>query len=306
MLLTVDGRTFGTVGGGFVEADAVHAAAEVLSSHKNRILQYTSVPGSVLPDDIICGGSLEVLVEYLPADPYHRQLIGDFVRLQDRRQTPVMVVPLPNDRGSGLRRFFISADGSVHGTPPEGQVSQINDAVRTIKRPGIISTGSNPFLLEPCPPQSRLFICGAGYIAAETAPLACHLGFRVSVLDDRDNLLDQDVFCGVERIPVTSYETCLQAIPVDTATSILIVTRSHAFDLQVLRQALKSHAGYIGMIGSRHKWKTLSSVLLHEGFGDDDLKRVCCPVGLKIGADSPEEIAISIAAELIRFRSELQ
>lgn len=304
MLITSDGRRFGTVGGGFCEADAVRAAAEVLSLRKSRILQYTSVPGSLLPDDIICGGSLEILVEYLPADSYHQQLIGNFVKLQDQRQTPVMIVPLPDDSGKGPVRFFICPDGSVSGTTPGIHVLEIMEAVRAMKRPGIISRDGFQFLIEPCPPQSRLIICGAGYIAAETAPLAGHLGFEVQVLDDRDDLLDQEVFCGVERIPVTSYETCLQAMPVDAATGILIVTRSHAFDLQVLRQALKTPAYYIGMIGSRHKWKTLSSVLLDEGFCNTDLKRVCCPVGLEIGADSPEEIAISIAAELIRYRSE--
>ena len=303
MLVTRDGRRFGTVGGGFCEADAVRAAEECLASKKSCILQYSSVPGSTLPSDIICGGSLEILVEYLPADPYHLRLIGDFVQLQGLRQTPVMIVPLPGDSESNRVRCFIGPDGLVRGISPGIHHPQVLEAALEMKRPGVFQAGEVQFLIEPGPLKSRLVICGAGYIAAETAPLASHLGFEVSVLDDRDDLLNADVYRGTGRVPVTSYESCLQALPVDAATGILIVTRSHAFDLQVLRQALRTPAGYIGMIGSRHKWKTLSSRLLEEGLGEDDLKRVHCPVGLEIGADSPEEIAVSIAAELIGYRA---
>ena len=303
MLMTRDGRRFGTVGGGFCEADAVRAAEGCLASKKSCILRYSSASGSILPSDIICGGSLEILVEYLPADPYHTRLIGDCVRLRSLRQTPVMIVPLPDGSESGRVRFFIDADGLARGIYPAIHHTQVLKAAREMKRPDVFQAGGMRFLIEPSPLKSRLVICGAGYIAAEIAPLAYHLGFEVSVLDDREDLLSADVYRGTERIPVTSYESCLQALPVDSATDVLIVTRSHAFDLQVLRQALRSPAGYIGMIGSRHKWKTLSSLLLEEGFGDDDLKRVHCPVGLEIGADSPEEIAVSIAAELIEHRA---
>jgi len=303
ILVTGDGRTFGTIGGGAFETEAVRASAEVFSTRACRILRFTSVPGSVLPEDFICGGSFEILIEYLPADQYHRELIRDFVRCQDQRQTPVMVVPLPDDHGFSPTRFFIGSDGPVGEIPPGLSLSAVTDAVRPMGMAVTISEGNYTFLVEPCPSRSRLVLCGAGHIAAETAPLAYHLGFEVTVLDDRSDLLGRDEFSGMERVPVQSYETCLSGRAMDRETGILIVTRSHAFDLQVLRQALGTGAGYIGMIGSRHKWKTLSAVLELEGFGKDDLERVICPVGLAIGASSPEEIAISIAAELVRFRS---
>jgi xanthine dehydrogenase accessory factor len=304
MLVTADGKTWGTVGGGFCEADAVRAAAEVITTHKNRILQYSSVPGSSFPDDIICGGSLDVLVEYLPADRYHLQVISEFVEHQKKRTTPVMIIPLPDTGRNDRIRFFIDADGLARGFYGDLPVQQLQGIVNTFPYPEILVINGERFLVEPCPPHCRLIICGAGYISAEITPLACHLGFEVQVLDDRYEFLEQDVFSGVTRVSVMSYETCLQTREVDVATGILIVTRSHLFDLQVLRQALLTPAWYIGMIGSNHKWRAISSVLLDEGFCESDLARVCCPVGLDIGADSPEEIAISIAAELIRFRSE--
>lgn len=303
MVITVDERSFGTIGGGFCEADAVRIAKDVLTQKKSKILRYTSAHGSPLQDDIICGGSLDILVEFLPSDRYHTELIGEFVTHQNNRETPVMIIPLPGD-DSARFRFFVRPDGSVSGNSSDIQVSRIMEGMKGAPLPGVCTPGSAQVFVEPCLPPCRLIICGAGHIASEVAPLASHLGFIVHVLDDRQNLLDGFKSTGVKTTFISSFETCLESIPPDYSTGILIASRSHLFDLQILRQAVSRPAFFIGMVGSRHKRRALDEILMAEGVSGDALCKVSCPVGVTIGADSPEEIAVSIASELIQKRSE--
>jgi xanthine dehydrogenase accessory factor len=128
-------------------------------------------------------------------------------------------------------------------------------------------------------------------------------GFRVEVLDDRAEFARSDRFpeaSGVHVLP--SFYQAMTGFPIDSAAHIVIVTRGHLHDKTVLAQALKTPADYIGMIGSRRKRDTIYKELRKEGFSDADLARVHCPIGLDIGAETPEEIAVSIVAEMISVR----
>jgi xanthine dehydrogenase accessory factor len=121
---------------------------------------------------------------------------------------------------------------------------------------------------------------------------------------------DRAAFANAERFPeaqeiraVTSFDGALKELDIDRSTFIVIVTRGHLHDQTVLEQALRSKAVYIGMIGSRNKRDHIFKALLRQGFTEADLNRVHCPIGLNIGAETPEEIALSIVAEMVRFRA---
>lgn len=151
---------------------------------------------------------------------------------------------------------------------------------------------------------------GAGHVSRQLARLTRMVGFRTVVLDDREEYANRERFPEADEIRVLDrFENALTGseagISVNPNSFIVILTRGHSHDRTVLAQALGTPAGYIGMIGSRRKRDTIYRALLDEGFTEADLDRVHCPVGIDIGGETPEEIAVSIIAEMIQVRSNL-
>jgi xanthine dehydrogenase accessory factor len=129
------------------------------------------------------------------------------------------------------------------------------------------------------------------------------VGFKVVVIDDRPEFADPEKFPKAEDVHYYSFDSVMERLPVDGSSYVVIMTRGHSHDKTVLAQALKSPAGYIGMIGSRRKISIIFGKLLEQGFTQEQLDRVHSPIGIDIGAETPEEIAVSIIAELIKVRA---
>jgi xanthine dehydrogenase accessory factor len=151
-------------------------------------------------------------------------------------------------------------------------------------------------------PQPRLIIAGAGYVAQALARLAAHLDFRLVVVDDRRDLADPAVFGDQVQLTFGDIPQTLRSLEPDEQSFIVIVTRGHHLDEEALRVALESDAGYVGMIGSPSKVKHIFQTLLQQGVASKTLERVHAPIGLNLGAQTPDEIALSIAAELVMLR----
>ncbi|MFP4348583.1 MAG: xanthine dehydrogenase accessory protein XdhC [Desulfococcaceae bacterium] len=151
------------------------------------------------------------------------------------------------------------------------------------------------------------FLFGAGHVSRQLAKLTQMVGFRTVVLDDRSEFANRDRFPGVDQVHVLDrFENTFSGLSTDSNSFIVILTRGHSHDRTVLAQALRTQAGYIGMIGSHRKRDTIYRSLRDEGFTTADLDRVHCPIGLDIGGETPEEIAVSIVAEMIEVRSGLK
>jgi xanthine dehydrogenase accessory factor len=166
---------------------------------------------------------------------------------------------------------------------------------------GLICGGTLEVFVEPILPQPVLYIFGGGHVSMALAQAAHTAGFAIGVVDDRES------FANAERFPMAreiyaSFEEAYEKIQPGTATYLVIVTRGHRDDMSVLAWAAKTDARYIGMIGSKRKVLSVYQALEKEGIPAERLERVHAPVGLEIGALTPEEIAISIAAELIVVR----
>jgi xanthine dehydrogenase accessory factor len=145
---------------------------------------------------------------------------------------------------------------------------------------------------------------GAGHVSLATAQVARLAGFRVQVVDDRAEFAHPDRFPHAESVAaVDDFENALAGRDLGPDDYVVIVTRGHRHDREVLAQALKTKAGYIGMIGSSRKRRAIYEALLAEGFTQNDLDRVYSPIGLSIGAQTPEEIGISIVAQLVQVRA---
>jgi xanthine dehydrogenase accessory factor len=166
---------------------------------------------------------------------------------------------------------------------------------------GLICGGTLEIFVEPILPQPMLYIFGGGHVSIALAQAAHTAGFGVGVVDDRE------AFANPERFPMaheiyTSYEDAFEKLQVGASSYLVIVTRGHRDDMRVLSWAARTEARYIGMIGSKRKVLSVYDALEREGIPIEKLARVHAPVGLEIGALTPEEIAISITAELIAVR----
>src|SRR5438552_4338217 len=151
-------------------------------------------------------------------------------------------------------------------------------------------------------PEPRLIIAGAGYVAQALARLATSLDFRIVVVDDRRDLADPQVFGEKIQLAFGDIPQTIRELEPDEASWIVIVTRGHHLDKDALRAALETHARYVGMIGSPGKIKKIFRDLLEDGITREQLAQVHSPIGLDLGAETPDEIALSIAAEMVMIR----
>ena len=217
-------------------------------------------------------------------------------------------------------RMLVREDGSIAGTVGGGCVeADVWAAAKEVLRSetprkltfslnheagndsGLICGGTLEVYVEPILPQPMLYIFGGGHVSTALARAAHLAGFGIGVIDDRES------FANAERFPMaqeihSSYQEAFEKLKPNNATYLVIVTRGHKDDMDVLRWAASTQARYIGMIGSRRKVISVYSALEKEGVSPERLARVYAPVGLEIGALTPEEIAISIAAELVAVR----
>jgi xanthine dehydrogenase accessory factor len=170
---------------------------------------------------------------------------------------------------------------------------------------GLICGGTVEIFVEPILPQPMLYLFGGGHVSMAVAKAAQAAGFAVGVVDDRE------AFANLERFPManevfTAYEEAFEKIRPNRSTYLVIVTRGHKEDMRALAWAARTEARYVGMIGSKRKVLSVYKALEREGYKPEEFERIYAPMGLEIGALSPEEIAISIVAELIAVRRHAQ
>jgi xanthine dehydrogenase accessory factor len=167
---------------------------------------------------------------------------------------------------------------------------------------GLVCGGQMQVYIEPLESTPRLYVVGAGHVGYNLAKLAGTIGFKIHVLDDREKFANRERFPDAESVVVETIPDWLQRADIPSSAYVVIVTRGHTHDLDALRSLAKRDLRYLGLIGSKAKVKRIYDALLGEGMPVEYLQRVHAPVGLDIGAVSPEEIAVAILAELIAVR----
>ncbi len=167
---------------------------------------------------------------------------------------------------------------------------------------GAICGGDMKIFIDVLQPKEEVLIFGAGHIAVYVSKLAKMVGFKVTVIDDRKQFANQDRFPEADETIAEDTEKTLSQLKIIPSTYIIVVTRGHLKDEEVLGSVIRSNAAYIGMIGSRKKNATVFQHLEEQGISARELKKVHAPIGMGIGAQTPEEIAVSIIAEIIQVR----
>ncbi len=304
MLVQAGGATSGTVGGGTLEADVTRLALQVIQRRQAVVQDFKFSGVDAASMDAICGGQVQVLVEWLDAgDDRLAAVIGDLSRAAQEHRKTWLLSGLPGEDRRPCHAL-VYRDGTLTGALPPGlAVEEITE----LRQPALLETGEGPFLVEPLEIGGTAFIFGAGHVSRSLAEFTRAVGFWTVVLDDRAEYANARRFPGAdELIVIDSFDDALSRVQVDSDSFIVIVTRGHLHDQTVLAQALKTGAGYIGMIGSRRKCSLIFQALLKGGFTEDDICRVHAPIGLPIEAETPEEIGISIVAEMIKIRAEMK
>ena len=308
MLVNRDGRLHGTVGGGVLEAEAIRRAQQALVSGVPDLFSMTLDDECDAEDALWCGGTAEVFV--LPLSDAHCALLHTaHEALTDGRATTLIVgVESPAARPHGA---LLLCD--EHATPLAGDADALpagwREAVRAARAcaPRATQTldlgGGGRIALRPIAPRTPLLIVGAGHIGAAVARLAARLDFEVTVLDDRPALCTPARLPDAHQCLVGDLDETTRGLPPRADRFIVIATRSHAHDLATLRAALRVPHAYLGLLGSHRKFAALSRALREDGVSETALAAVQCPVGLSIGAVSPEEIAVSITAQLVQARN---
>jgi xanthine dehydrogenase accessory factor len=169
-------------------------------------------------------------------------------------------------------------------------------------RDGLICGGTVEVFVEPILPDPKVLLMGGGHLAQAIAEAAGRVGFKVSVVDDRASFANRERFPEAEETIVAPFEKSLDNIDVTENSFILIVTRGHGYDQVVLEKAIQTPALYVGLVGSRRKIRIILKNLLDQGIPPDAFSRLYAPIGLEIGSETPQEIAISVVAELIALR----
>lgn len=290
MIVRADGSIVGTVGGGLVEAQACRDGRAMLDADEEdgvvRLVFVDMTQELAANSDMICGGGLSVLLEMVEPDGecalmYHK--LGDLLR---RGVRSALATRLEDKDGLRAVKHVILTGPTENETP----VFEKDD--------------NGMSLVEPIIPPAPLYIFGAGHVSLFTARVGAMIGFRTVVLDDREDFANRERFPEADEVVVLgSFDGCCDHLNVDEESFIIIVTRGHLHDRNVLAEALRTKAKYVGMIGSSKKRDKIYASLLEDGFTQQDIDRCHCPIGLSIGGQTPEEIAVSIAAELIQVRS---
>jgi len=244
------------------------------------------------------------------------------LRREGRRGAVATIV---NVRGSipsfHTAKMLVRDDGSIVGTIGGGCVeADVWQAAREVmesEKPrtlhfdlnqdpkydtGLVCGGTLEVFIEPVLPPALLYIFGAGHVARNVCSVAASAGFEVVVTDDRSSYATNERFPAAREVSAMDFDRAMEKLDPAESSYIVIVTRGHRDDMRILRWAVQTRARYVGMIGSRRKVIGIFKTLREEGVPGHLFDRVHAPVGLDIGAVTPEEIAVAITAELIAFR----
>ncbi len=296
MAVFSDGGTEGTVGGGAVENAARKLGRELLGGN-GCVMRYSLTRNDAAGLGMICGGDVTLLYHPIPkGDPSAIEVFEAVLKALDERAPRWLAREMSADGTVSMGLYGpegLVAGRAIEPEPPKGASPTFTE-------------GDTTRFIDPVVRAGRALIFGGGHVSKALVPILASVDFPVFVFEDREEFCDITRFPGAAGTVLCRMDDFLGEARITPDDFVVIVTRGHNADYEVLRQALSTQAAYIGMIGSRAKVAATKDRLTECGYAWDDLARIYAPVGLPIGAETPEEIAVSIAAEMIKRRSQIR
>lgn len=306
MIVRSDGSIIGTIGGGILETRVQQLAKHAFEHRGASVRDFVLTAEDAEQMGMICGGQLRVLIQYMDgSNPTYSGFYRQVTAALDLGKSAWMMTEIPagETTRNGLVQCLCRSNGTHVCIGQHANLPTLSSLAES-REFQVVARGSSRFFVEPLCHEGVVFIFGAGHISQKLALLTRLVGFRTVVLDDRTEFANRERFASADDVVVLpSFDHAIAGLPIDENSFLVLVTRGHAHDKSLLGEALATRAGYIGMIGSRRKRDTVYQELEKEGFTANAFERVHSPIGLSIAAETPEEIAVSITAELIAVRA---
>jgi xanthine dehydrogenase accessory factor len=318
-LVKADGTSLGSIGGGCIEAEVWQGAQEVMEKGEGGVLHFKLTSEQLAEGGLICGGDIDIFLE--PLREAFLNIYQEVMRIRQKGGAAFLATLVSVDgafpEGKDSKVLIKSSGEKVGslfaGEPLEQKILKDVVSFSKEKKPKVMVLNSwredlpwkkVEILLEPVFSEPTVYLFGAGHISQQVAPLAKKVEFKVVVIDDREMFANRERFPEADEVVASEFEKCFEQLHIDESSYIVIVTRGHLYDGFVLEQAVQTNARYIGMIGSKKKIHILFQNLMKKGISREILSRVYAPIGIDINSETPEEIAVSIVAELIKVRGE--
>jgi xanthine dehydrogenase accessory factor len=294
MLISRSGKIAGSVSGGCVESAVAEEAQAVLANGEPRIVRYGINRNMMWDVGLSCGGSIDVFIESL--DRGLRPTFEPGVVACTIVRGPDRVGDRYQARHSAAKPFVDSdlLGGSLSREFAEGVAEAVRTGAARVRR-----VGPYDIFMDPQVPQPRLVIVGAVHMAVDLCEFASRAGFAVTVVDPRERLNNRERFPLAEHLAVGWPEDELPRLRFDENTYVAVLTHDEKFDDPTLDYVLRRNVRYVGAIGSKKTQALRRSRLIDSGIAVDAIERLHAPIGLDIGAELPEEIALAILAEMI-------
>ncbi len=306
MLVGEGGGILGSVTiGGCVDAQVIEQAEDVLTTMRPRLLEMNLGDEEAWEIGLTCGGTIEVFVEPVAldrADDPGARMYEQARQHAARGGHAAIVTRLDGEPGKMLVLDDGTTQGSL-GAPflDERFAAEARQAIGTGASQTLFLEGTRAFV-EVIAPPALLLVVGAGHVAMPLTALARTLGYRTVVLDGRPRFATRERFPDVDELKVGIPSEMVRDYPFVPSTALVLVAHDYKYDLPVLRHALATEVGYIGMLGSTRRGATILKYLAEEGIAPESLARVRVPIGLDLGARSAPEIALAILAEIQAVR----
>jgi len=294
MFIGEDKKTYGTIGGGKLEAEVIDEALKTLWSANVRLYHVRMDAQAVEDDGMLCGGNVDIFLE--PILDRHK-VVYECIRDWERKGMRGVIVTKFAE--TMFQKSLIGHDGEVRGDHlDKEEIAGLRDfwnehRVRLIH---------NDTVVEPLTVFSYLYIFGAGHVSQFLSKVAKLVDFNVTVIDDREEFANRDRFPEADTILVEDFNKVFDTLDLTMNSYIVIVTRGHSHDALVLEKSIAKPTRYVGMIGSQRKVRMVLEHLRKKGVQKEILESVHAPIGIDINSETPQEIAISIVAELIKVR----
>jgi xanthine dehydrogenase accessory factor len=317
-LFSSKGLLEGTLGGGILEADAQKKALRALKEKASFLSMFSLKEDVSSKEGLLCGGEVRILIDASPEK--YKDVFRVLSRSLRQRKPGILAVFInehPQEKAS-LLRFWIEKK-ERYGTEFEKQFSFFQEEIKDVfskGKPRLLKIRdnilpgkamNNLLFLEPVFPLPQLLIAGAGHVGHALTHLGSLLNFEVIVIDDRPEFANKERLPDADQIVVDDIAKAVGKFPISSDTYVVIVTRGHRHDAAALQACISSEAAYIGMIGSVRKVELMRKEFLEEGWATlRQFGRVHAPIGLPIQSETVEEIAVSIAAQLVQVRSQIQ
>jgi len=295
LMVAASGARFGTVGGGCLEAEIIERAQSVIETREPAVSEH-SLNAELAGDyGLTCGGTALMFIEPVYVDDLLAAVYAESVSLLARGERAELVTAL--DWSRGPRKALLSG----------ARVTGSSDSVLQIAAQRFDTRREDPLwldgvLVERLAGAPRLIVFGGGHVGARVAEAASFAGWRVTIVDDREEFADGSRLPFAERTVVCDFHALPSTLGIDAETYVVVATRGHQHDAMIIEQIAVRDTRYLGMLGSRRKVALTWSLLERAGVPSERLALVHAPVGLAIGADTPAEIAISVVGEMIAVR----